>query len=231
MQRLPYSIHFREFNRRHAITTTVRFLLRGILTNTLSSEREQNVGGARPSNQRARIAADRVGLDAVGGILGEEPRGGRAGGGGVEDPGPVAVVPEVDAPRTVEPVGERLELVVGRDGEQVRRGVGGGAVGVPGALEVRDGVAELGALAHLVELTLAGQARLEELLRLLGLHPLPLPLGHAAGVRARPAAHADGEVAAAERPAAAAMGDEAGGVEEVLGRQGVEGGERRRRGD
>jgi hypothetical protein len=39
-------------------------------------------------------------------------------------------------------------------------------------LEVSDGVVELGALAHLVELALASQARLE---KLPGLHALPVP--------------------------------------------------------
>lgn len=148
------------------------------------------------------------------GVLGEEPGRGRAGCRGREDPGPVAVVPEVDAAGAVEAVGERPELVFGRNGEQVGRNGGrvGGGVGVPWPLEMRDGVAELGALPHLVELALAGEARLEELPGLLGLHPLPLPLGHAAGEGARPAAVADGEVAAAERGT-----DAAGGEEEVVG--------------
>jgi hypothetical protein len=65
---------------------------------------------------------------------------------------------------------------------------GGRGVGVPGVLEVSDGVVELGALAHLVELALASQARLEKLPGLLGLHALPVPLGDAARVRARSAA-------------------------------------------
>jgi len=179
--------------------------------------------------QRARLATgadERVGLDAVKGVPGEEPGRGRACGRGREDPGPVAVVPEVDAAGAVEAVGERPKLVLGRDGEQVGShggrvgggGGGGGGVRVPGPLEVRDGVAELGALAHLVELALAGEARLEELPGLLGLHPLPLPLGHAAGVGARPAAHADGEVPAAEpgKDDGTARGKEVGRKEEVV---------------
>jgi hypothetical protein len=94
-------------------------------------------------------------------------------------------------------VGERcFELVVGRDRERGGRGVGGSGVGVPGA---RDGVAELAAPAHLVELALAGQARLEKLPGLLGLHVLPLPIGDAAGVRARPAGHADDDLTRSPR--------------------------------
>jgi hypothetical protein len=42
---------------------------------------------------------------------------------------------------------------------------------------VEDGLLELGVLAHLVELALAREAGLEELLGLPGLYALPLPLG------------------------------------------------------
>jgi hypothetical protein len=63
---------------------------------------------------------------------------------------------------------------------------------------VEDGLPELGALAHLVELALAREAGLEEMLGLPGLHALPLPLGDAAGEHAGPAAHADDEVALAD---------------------------------
>jgi hypothetical protein len=70
------------------MTIAIRFLLRGILTNTLSSDREQNVGSAT-------FAAERVGLDTVDCALGEEPR---AGGRGLKDSGPVAVVPPPPPP-------------------------------------------------------------------------------------------------------------------------------------
>jgi hypothetical protein len=50
----------------------------------------------------------RVGLDAVDGVLGEEPRGGPACVRGREYLGPVAVVPEVDAVGPMEAVGETL---------------------------------------------------------------------------------------------------------------------------
>jgi hypothetical protein len=64
-----------------------------------------------------------------------------------DDDKAITIVPEVDAPWAVEPVRERLELVVGHGGEQVGHD---GAVKIPGALEVRNGV--------------MGEARLEELL-------------------------------------------------------------------
>lgn len=67
---------------------------------------------------------------------------------GCEDQGPIAVVPEVDAAWAVEAVGDREEVGHQRGGGDV------GQVGVPGPLEVGDGVAELGALVHLVELAL-----------------------------------------------------------------------------
>uniref|UniRef100_A0A0E0G8F1 Uncharacterized protein n=1 Tax=Oryza nivara TaxID=4536 RepID=A0A0E0G8F1_ORYNI len=212
---LPHSTPFDVLNRRLTITTnTTHFLLGRILTNTLQAVAVtpvRRIGRVTASSQCAlKATIDKtVGLNAMDGSLGEEARGGPAGVRGREDPRPVAVVPEVDAAGAVEAVGERLHLVVRRDGEQVgrrRRGGGGvGGVGVPGALEVRGGVAELGALAHLVELALPGEARLEQLLGLPRLHPLPLPLGDAAGERARAAAHADGEVPAPERRARAGL--------------------------
>ena len=120
--------------------------------------------------------------------FGEEPRGGKLVGG-PEQLGAVVLGPHVEAAGALEAVGEDLELLVGGDGEE--RGRGGSLDGLPGALELRRGGAELGALAHLVDLALAAQAGLEELLGLLVLHALPLPLGHAARVGPGPAAHAD----------------------------------------
>lgn len=119
--------------------------------------------------------------------FGEEPGGGETVDGGAEELGAVAVGPEVVSAGALEAVGEGLELVVGLDGEE-----GGGAGdGLPGALEVGDGGLELGPLAHLVELALAAEAGLEELLRLLRLHPLPLPLRDAAREGSGASAHPD----------------------------------------
>lgn len=119
--------------------------------------------------------------------FGEESGGGEAVDGAAKYLGAVAVRPEVVAAGALEAVGEDLDLLVGLDGEEG----GGSGDGLPGALEVGDGGLELGALAHLVELALAGEAGFEELLGLLRLHPLPLPFGDAAWEGSGASAHPD----------------------------------------
>ena len=214
--RLPHPIPLHQLDCR--LAATIRVLLHSVIPpNTLRALGPGAVASAEAG----------IGLDAVDGVPGEEARRRHDRVRGREHLGPVAVVPEVDAAGAVEAVGEAPELVVGGDGEEggrQRGGGDGGRVGVPGPLEVDDGVAELGALAHLVELALAGEAGLEELLRLPGLHALPLPLGDAARERAGAAAHADDQVPAAEGAAGGRGGREEGEAEAVRGER-----QRRRR--
>lgn len=118
--------------------------------------------------------------------LGEKPRR-RQVLHGPKQLRPVPLGPQVEPAGALEAIGEDLDLLVGGDGEEAGRPLDG----LPGTLEVGDGGLELGALAHLVDLALAGEAGLEELLGFLGLHALPLPLGDAAGEGSGAAAHAD----------------------------------------